>query len=77
MAAELGSSSNRTSSKRRSLDGGTEMSDASGRYLSPARKREPATGPAMPEVGESPPQFTGTSGHAQAPSPAAPLKIWH
>ena len=78
MAREHGSSSNRSSSKRRSpdggADGGADMSDASGRYLSPARMREPATGSAMPEVGESPTRFTGTNGHAQAPSPAAPTQ---
>ena len=74
MAAEHGSSSNRTSSKRRSPDGSTAMSDASGRYLSPARTRDPATGPAMPEIGESPTRFTGANGLASAPSPTAPTQ---
>ena len=72
MAAELGSSSARASSKRRQAqgDGSTAMSDASGRYLSPARTRESAVGTA--EIGDSPTRFTGENERASAPSPAAP-----
>ena len=72
MAAEHGSSSIRVSSKRRQGDGGNEMSDTSGRFLSPARTREPAVGPAAPTVGESPTRFTGENMRAEAASPAAP-----
>ena len=70
MAAELGSSSARASSKRRQGDGSTAMSDASGRYLSPARARASAVGTA--EIGDSPTRFTGENERATAPSPAAP-----
>ena len=72
MAAEHGSSSIRVSSKRLQGDGGNEMSDTSGRFLSPARTREPAVGPAVPYVGESPTRFTGENMRAEAASPAAP-----
>ena len=69
MAAELGSSS-RAASKRRNSDGGTSMSDASGRYLSPARIREPAVGGV--EIGDSPTRFSGETARMNAASPAAP-----
>ena len=74
MAAEHGSSSIRVSSKRRQGDGGTgnEMSDAGGRFLSPARAREPAVGGA--EIAQSPTRFTGESTRADAVSPAAPTQ---
>ena len=72
MAAEHGSSSIRVSSKRRQGDGGngTEMSDAAGRFLSPARAREPAS--VEPQIGESPTRFTGDKSRTNAASPAAP-----
>ena len=72
MAAEHGSSSIRATSKRRQGDGGTAMSDASGRFLSPARAREPAAG--KPAIGESPTRFTGENMRADAVSPAAPTQ---
>ena len=72
MAAEHGSSSIRVSSKRRQSDGGNEMADSPGRFLSPARTREPAVGPAVPTVGGPPTRFTGENMRAEAASPAAP-----
>ena len=74
MAAEHGSSSIRVSSKRRQGDGGdgTEMSDAGGRFLSPACAREPAVGGA--DISDSPTRFTGESTRASAVSPAAPTQ---
>ena len=71
MAAEHGSS-NRASSKRRNNDGGTAMSDASGRYLSPARAREPASRAADQQIGDSPTRFIGETTRVNAASPAAP-----
>ena len=38
------------------------------------RAFDPATGPAIPEIGESPTRFTGANGLASAPSPAAPTQ---
>ena len=72
MAAELGSSSRGSSKRRNDGDGGTSMSDASGRYLSPARAREPAVGGA--EIGDSPTRFSGESSRVSAASPAAPTQ---
>ena len=71
MAAEHGSSSIRVSSKRRQGDGGNKMTDTAGCFLSPARTREPAVGPAVPTVGESPTRFTGENMRTEAASPAA------
>ena len=72
MAAEHGSSSIRVNSKRRQSDGGNDMADSPGRFLSPVRAREPAAGPAVPTVGDSPTRFTGENMCTEAASPAAP-----